>query len=244
MAVETKRHGPREQEQAVARQRRLVMLGAAVVVVILVGLVAARLLRAGGGAAEASDAPAPDSLVAQVTSVPPATLEAVGRGDVAAMPVAVRTDVQRDSNGLSLVTYVGAEYCPFCAAERWPLTIALSRFGTFSNLWLSHSASDDVFPNTPTLSFAHASYTSQYVSFQPVELTTNVRSGSSYQPLQTPTPAQNSLLQQYDGPPYVPASGAGSIPFIDFAGQYIVAGASFDAGVLRGMTQNQVAAAL
>ncbi|QLQ14649.1 MAG: DUF929 family protein [Micropruina sp.] len=27
--------------------------------------------------------------------------------------------------------YVGAEFCPFCAMARLPLTIALSRFGTF-----------------------------------------------------------------------------------------------------------------
>src|SRR5579871_296249 len=190
MAVETRRQGRREQEHAAARQRRLVTLGAGAVALVLVALVAARLLMpAGGGAAATPDAPAPDSLVAQVTGVPPATLEAVGRGSVSAMPIAVRTDVLRDTNGLPLITYVGAEYCPYCAAERWPLTVALSRFGSFSNLWLSHSASDDVFPNTPTLSYAHASFSSQYVSFQPVELTTNVRSGSSYQPLQTPTPA-------------------------------------------------------
>jgi hypothetical protein len=30
--------------------------------------------------------------------------------------------------------YIGAEYCPYCAAERWPLVMALSKFGTFSNL--------------------------------------------------------------------------------------------------------------
>jgi hypothetical protein len=71
-----------------------------------------------------------------------------------------------------------------------------------------------------------------------------VRSGTSYQQLQTPTPDQTSLLQKYDGPPYVPASAAGSIPFIDFAGQYVVSGATYDVGTLRGMSQDQVAAAL
>ena len=30
--------------------------------------------------------------------------------------------------------YIGAEYCPYCAASRWPLIIALSRFGTFKGL--------------------------------------------------------------------------------------------------------------
>jgi hypothetical protein len=29
------------------------------------------------------------------------------------------------------VVFVGAEYCPYCASERWPLVMALSKFGTF-----------------------------------------------------------------------------------------------------------------
>jgi Domain of unknown function (DUF929) len=139
---------------------------------------------------------------------------------------------------------VGAEYCPFCAGERWPLIVALSRFGTFDNLQLSRSASDDVYPSTPTFSFVGSTYTSPYLEFNPVELQSNVRSGSSYQALQTPTPAQTNLLRTYDAPPYVPASAAGSIPFIDFAGQYLVSGAGYDVGTLHGMTQEQVAAAL
>ena len=32
------------------------------------------------------------------------------------------------------IFYYGAEYCPYCAAERWPVVVALSRFGTWSNL--------------------------------------------------------------------------------------------------------------
>jgi hypothetical protein len=156
----------------------------------------------------------------------------------------VRADIERGPNGLPLVTYLGAEYCPFCAGERWPLIVALSRFGTFSGLQQSHSASDDVYPNTPTFSFAGSTYTSPYLEFNPVELQSNVRAGNSYQQLQTPTPAQTNLLRMYDAPPYVPASAAGSIPFIDFAGQYLASGASYDVGTLRGMTQEQIAAAL
>ena len=72
----------------------------------------------------------------------------------------------------------------------------------------------------------------------------NVRSCGSYQTLQTPTPAQVNVLQQYDAAPYVPAQSAGSIPFIDFAGQYVTSGASYDVGLLRGMRQDQIAAAL
>ena len=38
------------------------------------------------------------------------------------------------ADGKPEVLYVGAEYCPFCAAERWPVVVALSRFGTWSGL--------------------------------------------------------------------------------------------------------------
>ncbi len=47
------------------------------------------------------------------------------------------------------VAYIGAEYCPFCASERWPMVIALSRLGTFSGLGLTTSSATDVFPEHP-----------------------------------------------------------------------------------------------
>lgn len=233
----------RRQQAQAARQRRLVITAASGVVLVLVVLVAARLLTS-GSASSVADSPASDALVAQVTGVDAATFEKVGRGTVAALPNPVRTAIQRGPAGQPLVTYVGAEYCPFCAGERWGLIAALSRFGTFSNLRVSHSASDDVYPNTPTFSFVGSSYSSQQVEFSSVELQSNVRSGSGYQTLQTPTPDENTLLQIYDAPPYVPASSAGSIPFINFAGQYVVSGASFDVGVLSGLSQDQVASML
>jgi len=235
----------RQQQAQAARQRRLITLAATGVVLVLVILVAARLLVSGSASSVAvADSPAPDTLMAQVTGVPPATLDAVGRGSVTQLPSPVRAAVERGPNGLPLVTYVGAEYCPFCAGERWGLIVALGRFGAFSNLKLSHSASDDVYPNTPTFSFLGSSYSSQWIEFSGVELQSNVRSGSGYQTLQTPAPAQTTVLQTYDAPPYVPASSAGSIPFIDFGGQYVVAGASFDVGVLNNLTQAQIAQTL
>src|SRR5438876_6623085 len=37
-------------------------------------------------------------------------------------------------HGKPVVLYVGAQYCPFCAAERWALVLALSRFGHWAGL--------------------------------------------------------------------------------------------------------------
>jgi hypothetical protein len=219
------------------------VLAAAGVVLVLAAMLAARLLTS-GGASTTAEGPVPPEVMADLSSVPASTFAAVGQGGVQTLPTPVRGAVLRGSSGLPLVTYMGAEYCPFCAAERWPLIVALSRFGTFSGLRLSHSAGDDVYPNTPTFSFYGATYTSPYVEFSGVELQTNVRSGGSYTSLQTPTPAQDSLLRTYDAPPYVPAGSAGAIPFLDIANQYLVNGASYDSGLLRGLSQAQIAAML
>ena len=60
---------------------------------------------------------------------------------------------------------------PYCATERWPLVVALSRFGTWNNLSASFSApAPEVNPNTATVSFHGATYSSQYVSFTGYEL--------------------------------------------------------------------------
>ncbi|HTD77908.1 MAG TPA: DUF929 family protein [Chloroflexota bacterium] len=237
------RSGRRQQQHdQVRRQRRAIGLGAAAIALALAVLIAARVL---APSANAPEGPVPPDVLASIANVSPAVLDQVGQGTARALPAPVRAStVALGPNGKPLVTYIGAEYCPFCAAERWSLVVALSRFGQFENLKASHSASDDVFPNTPTFSFVGATYTSQYVDFSPVELQSNVKSGGAYNPLQTPTPDQERLLRQYDVPPYVPANSAGAIPFIDIADQYVLSGSSFDVGVLRGQTMESIAQSL
>ena len=60
---------------------------------------------------------------------------------------------------------MGAEYCPYCAAERWALVMALSKFGTFTDLQGTTSSATDTNPSTPTFSFYGSTYTSKYLSF-------------------------------------------------------------------------------
>jgi hypothetical protein len=232
-----------QRRQESSRQGRMVGLAVGGIVLVLAALVAARILTQ-GGASTAQEGPVPAEITADLSSVPDSTFEQADRYGVQTMPTPVRAAVQRGPTGLPLVTYIGAEYCPFCAAERWPLILALSRFGTFSGLRLSHSASDDVYPSTPTFSFYGSTYTSRYVEFSAVELQSNVRSGGTYRGLQTPSPAQDNLLRTYDVPPYVPASSANAIPFLDIANQYVVTGSNFDVGLLRGLSQAQIAATL
>ena len=131
---------------------------------------------------------------------------------------------------------MGAEYCPYCAAERWALAVALSRFGSFSHLSATHSAGTDVYPNTQTLSFYASSYSSPFVDFQAVEEATNQVVNGSYQTLQTPTAAQRALMAKYDS--------SGSIPFLDIANKYVITGASFSPQVLQGLSREQIAAQL
>ena len=142
---------------------------------------------------------------------------------------------------LPQVVYYGAEYCPFCAAQRWAAILALSRFGTFTGLRTSFSSPTDVYPNTPTFTFVHSTYSSKYLVFTSVE-TQDVNRKS----LQTPTKLENYLLSKYDVAPYFPSQSASSlsIPFMDFGNQFLTSGASFNPGVLAGQTREQIAAGL
>ena len=133
--------------------------------------------------------------------------------------------------------YIGAEYCPYCAAERWSMIVALSRFGTFTGLATTRSAARngagtaEPYPNTATWTFANASFTSSYLTFTPVEEFTNIpdKSTGGYTTLMTPTAAQQALLEKYD------AANNGAIPFIDFGNKYMSVGATYDPGVLRAL---------
>lgn len=230
------------------RQRRLLLAGAAVVVVIavVVSLVVVKLNQKNTPAAAAGGGPTGTALsqvVSQVTTVPGTVLDKVGSGSgsVTSTPKTI-TGATLTSNGKPQIFYAGAEYCPYCAAERWAMIVALSRFGTFSGLQTIRSAvtsgsgSKEPFGNTPTWTFAKSTYTSNYVTFTPVEMQTNIPDPSSggYTNLQTPTNAQNALLTKYDGP-------QGSIPFIDFGNKYMISGASYDPGVLAGLSWQKIA---
>ena len=235
------------QRRAQARRRRLGIAGAAVGVVLLVVAILVGVRLAGGAssaAPAASAAPASSGLLAAVTGVPAGVLDQVGTGKVDVPPSTIGGQAVLKDAAKPLVVYIGAEYCPYCAAERWAMVVALSRFGTFTSLGQTHSSSSDVFPDTPTLSFHGSSYTSQYLSFQGVETQSNQPSGNGYAPLDTPSAQQQQLLNMFDKAPYVSGGGSGSIPFIDFANQAVVSGASYSPQLLVGKSAEQVAAAL
>ena len=187
------------------------------------------------------------AVVRDTTTVPASTLKSVGSGSVTTPPSAVTNGTPLTSGGKPEMLYVGAEYCPYCAFERWGMVVALSRFGTFKNLSTTHSSSTDAFPNTSTWTFYKSTYTSKYLAFSSVEETTNVADSSSssgYTPLQSPTAAQEALLKKYDAPPYVSSADAGAIPFVYLGGHYVINGASSTPQVLQGLTWSQIASSL
>ena len=195
---------------------------------------------AGSGSAAGSADRGTTKLSPQVVdalSVPTTTLETVGSPSSDVLPTKTGTaSTLKGADGKPLITYIGAEYCPFCAAERWALAVALSRFGTFENLSGTQSSVSDEFPGTQTLSFYGSSYSSPYVDFRAVEEETNQVDGNSYQPLQAPTSAQSALMAKYDS--------QGSIPFLDIANRYVITGSSFSPQVLQGLSRSQIAADL
>jgi thiol-disulfide isomerase/thioredoxin len=194
----------------------------------------------GSGNAVPSVAPGTSALapgVVAALTVPPATLESVGSPSSVVAPSRTGdSTILLGTDGKPVVTYVGAEYCPYCAAERWAIAVALSRFGTFSNLSATHSATNDVYPDTKTLSFYGSQYSSPYLDFQPVEETTNQAVGGAYTTLQRPTAAESDLLARFDA--------QGSIPFLDIGNKYVVIGASYSPQVLAGLSQAQIAGQL
>jgi hypothetical protein len=180
-----------EAERRRRRTRSAGLAGVGLVLVFVVLVVIVSLLRPKPSSQPATSA---GSAGTAVQHVPGSTLDAVGAGSGVTPPMALAAGTPPlTQDGKPQVLYVGAEYCPFCAAERWPLIVALSRFGTFDNLGATFSSATDTFPNTQTFSFHSSTYTSDSLTFNGVETQTNTG-----QALDQPTPAQQALFQQYD----------------------------------------------
>lgn len=185
----------------------------------------------GFGPPEAS--PAPSGVVSAITQIPASVYDAVGMpASVVSAPTVLKGQPALTSNGKPEVFGVFEEWCPYCAAARWSLTAALARFGTFDKLKVTQSSNTDVYPDTNTLSFYHASYTSPTVAFRAVEEQNPV-----YQNIrgETLTSAESALEQKYNS--------QGSVPFIDVGNRYIIS-STYNPQVLQGLSWGQIAADL
>lgn len=178
--------------------------------------------------------PVPSTLLKQVTGVNASVFEAVGTGPTGtqtSLEVPQGATILKDSSGKPIFLYVGADYCPYCAAERWSMITALSRFGTFKDLTLMRSSVSD--GNIPTFSFHGSTYTSQYLTFQPVE--TQDRDGKT---LDTLTKDQQAIFDKFDAPPYT--SQAGGIPFFSIANKYVQTNAGYQPTLIADLSWQQI----
>jgi Domain of unknown function (DUF929) len=233
--------GRRDAIRSRKRNRRIitvsvmVALGAMVLTVVLV-------IQADGGVpgdqySYMIGQPVSPQTISQVTGVAESTLSSIG------MPSSVRAPESVDgrlltSGGNPEVLYVGGEFCPYCAIERWSLIIALSHFGNFSGLEYMQSSSTDYNPNTPTFTFANVAYVSPYITFVAVEEFN--RAG------QTATTLGENESGPFSSYGTCPATGeAGGIPFVDIANRYVVnCGAQFSLPQIAGDNWTQVASQL
>ena len=218
------------------------MLLALFVGIALVVVVAISLLRShgpGGSSGHGSAAigqKVPRGIVQDLASIPTTVFNRVGTPSVLS-PIAVPKE---PITGKVPVLYVGAEFCPYCAAGRWSMIVALSRFGSFSDLeYMLSAGSPEVYPNTPTFTFLHAHYQSPYVDFQTVEVQTR-----DHAPLQQMSAQQQALMQQFDAPPYAPAEAQGAIPFLLVGHRYLFLGGPYPPALLDGKSWQSIASSL
>jgi hypothetical protein len=180
-------------------------------------------------------------VVRQATAVPLGVLTRV-RTNQAATPLqkVAAPGPPLTIDGKPAIVFVSEESCPFCAAERWPLVVALSHFGTWSNLGSTRSSATDVYPNTATFSFRAAHFLSAKLTLRTTELADNTG-----RPLQRETPLDAKLIGAYDVPPFVnSADQSGAVPFLDIANHYILAGAQYNPQILAGLSAAQIASQL
>src|SRR5216683_3455729 len=169
----------REAARRTERRNRMLITGGSTLVVLVIVLAFILFMVTQCSPSSPGNSPAtgtllPASVSSQVTGVPTATLDRVGKGAVpsfAQTPFIPGSGAALTSGGKPEMLYIGAEFCPYCAAMRWSMAVALSRFGTLSPLHgiYSSSASGEVDPHTATPTFYKSSYSSNYLAFTPGE---------------------------------------------------------------------------
>jgi hypothetical protein len=195
-----------------------------------------------GGAGTSHGPPAVTAspgVVRDVTTVAPSVIAAVGvpPQSVVVPPTVATGQPPLVVDGKPGAVFVGGVFCPYCAAERWAMIVAFSRFGTFSHLRQTTSSPWDVFPSTPTFSFQGATYRSRYVGFATVEHSGNDVDGAGTNTELEPLTAQEaSLWQKYDN--------SQGYPFLDIGNKAFVLTPSFTPGLLAGLDQQIVAGRL
>jgi hypothetical protein len=245
--------GPAPQPRRGPLSGAVLAWGAVGLVVVVIGVLVIVKVASGGNASAAGYTPvtpAPAAVVHDVTNIPLSVYNKIGITSATVPvtpPIIVKGQPALVIDGKSpTMLYYGAEYCPYCAAERWAMTAALSRFGTWSGLKITASSHTDVDAATHTFSYYGATFTSPYINFKGIEAVSNVPSGSYYTTLMVPTKQEYADVTKYESPTYIPGATAGEIgfPFVSINNLALISGPSYDPGVLQGQTWSQIASGL
>jgi hypothetical protein len=224
--------------------RRYVALGLIILAIALLGtLVLVRDNAAPGTSSTVETFSAASSSLISMLNLPSSVYDTVGVTSPAnpVTPLQATGSAQQwqeTVNGgrpLPVVYFYGAEFAPYAAAQRWPLILALSRFGTFSHLGLMQSSPTTAFANLSTFTFWDVGYTSKWVFLQSVERYSSLNpTGASYLTLQVPDGQQASAVSEY-------APNSDTFALTDVANRYVLSGSGFSPAVLDGLTQDQIA---
>jgi thiol-disulfide isomerase/thioredoxin len=140
--------------------------------------------------------------------------------------VEVSKDTMR-RGGKLFVFFMGAEFCPYCAAERWAIVRSLQKFGQWDGLKQTISAArDEPFLNLPTYDFTKATYTSPNIEFVAREI-----KDREFQPLQKLLKTEEKLLRKFN-----PKK---EIPFLLIGGRFAQIGSGFAPKIFIGHTFRQ-----
>ncbi|HEY1347998.1 MAG TPA: DUF929 family protein [Ktedonobacteraceae bacterium] len=176
--------------------------------------------------------PADQTIVQEVTDVPPSIVQAVGTGDLPNPLTATRGQpFLQGPEGHPEFFFASAQFCQYCATERWAILNALGRFGRLTHIGQMQSYEE----NISTFSFDQSVYISQFLDFVPVEVLGNTLAadGQHFVPLQPLSAGQQQLFLTYSGPPYFQT--AGNYPFLDLGNRYLIQASGFDPGLLQGL---------
>jgi hypothetical protein len=121
----------------------------AVLVILFIRLVSIRGQQAPPVASEGDGPgvqPAPTRLVNAITHLSSSAFADAGPAVTSSGPytgslTTLKSKSSLTLNGNPLIAYIGSDFCPYCAATRWPLAVALARFGTCKGLHITVSGS-------------------------------------------------------------------------------------------------------
>jgi hypothetical protein len=229
--------------------RRYAALGLIVIAIILVAaliVIRNHVNQADGTSDVETISPAPASMITSLGHIPTSIASAVGvsspdtptTAPTATGNASMWQSTASGAGARPVVFFYGAEFSPYAAAERWPVVVALSRFGTFSQLGLMQSSSSMAFSDTTGFTFWQVKYSSVWVDLQTVERYSSLNpTGVGFMPLQKPTARQAASVAVYD-------TSTMTFPLLDIANHYVLVGSSFSPSVLGGLSQAQVTADL